>query len=199
MPESPYQRALDRKLVGLCVSGGGIRSATFALGVLQQLAERGLLSRLDYLSTVSGGGYIGSWLIAWIQRANRAVVEKNIQETENPLSEQSRPVRFLREYSQYLAPQAGALSADLWTLIAIFLRNLVLNQTIILMTLGAILAAPLLMIGPIALARENQNFALGCIISGVVLTVLACLLIRQAAVARGTYGPWRQGRVIGLI
>ena len=67
------------------------------------------------------------------------------------------------------------------------------------MALGAILAAPLLMIGPIALARENQQFALGCIISGIVLTVMACLLIRQAAVARGTYGPWRQSRVIGLI
>ncbi|WP_031320199.1 patatin-like phospholipase family protein, partial [Pseudomonas piscis] len=66
---------------GLALSGGGIRSATFGLGVLQALArapvpdahqanpeqpsanteERSLLSRFDYLSTVSGGGYIGSF------------------------------------------------------------------------------------------------------------------------------------------
>ena len=50
----------DRRLAALCLSGGGIRSATFGLGVLQGLARHGLLDRFDYLSTVSGGGYIGS-------------------------------------------------------------------------------------------------------------------------------------------
>jgi len=53
----------------LCLSGGGIRSASFALGVLQALARHGLLFRFDYLSTVSGGGYIGSWLSAWRRHA----------------------------------------------------------------------------------------------------------------------------------
>ena len=47
---------------GLAISGGGIRSATFALGVLQSLARLGRLRHVDYLSTVSGGGYIGSFL-----------------------------------------------------------------------------------------------------------------------------------------
>ncbi len=54
-------------LAGLALSGGGIRSATFALGVMQALAKRNLLKRMDYLSTVSGGGYIGSaltWLLS---------------------------------------------------------------------------------------------------------------------------------------
>src|SRR5690242_7527797 len=57
-------------LSALCISGGGIRSATFALGALQGLAQAGILSNLDYLSTVSGGGYNGSWLTAWKQRRN---------------------------------------------------------------------------------------------------------------------------------
>jgi Patatin-like phospholipase len=48
--------------VGLSLSGGGIRSATFNLGVLQALSRLGVLSQVDYLSTVSGGGYIGSCL-----------------------------------------------------------------------------------------------------------------------------------------
>src|SRR6185436_18326464 len=52
----------------LCLSGGGIRSATFNLGILQGLARHGLLQRFDYLSTVSGGGFIGGWLSAWIAR-----------------------------------------------------------------------------------------------------------------------------------
>ena len=51
---------LPEKRAALCISGGGIRSATFGLGVLQGLARCGLLGRFHYLSTVSGGGYIGS-------------------------------------------------------------------------------------------------------------------------------------------
>src|SRR5438552_15549216 len=62
---------LKEKRAALCISGGGIRSATFALGVLQGLARCGLLGKFHYLSTVSGGGYIGAWLSAWIHRAGR--------------------------------------------------------------------------------------------------------------------------------
>ena len=46
----------------LAFSGGGIRSATFCLGVTQVLARKGMLEQFDYLSTVSGGGYLGSFL-----------------------------------------------------------------------------------------------------------------------------------------
>jgi predicted acylesterase/phospholipase RssA len=60
--------ASDTDLAALCLSGGGIRSATFALGVMQGLARYGLLGQFHYLSTVSGGGYIGSWLSAWRTR-----------------------------------------------------------------------------------------------------------------------------------
>ena len=58
--------ASDENLFGLALSGGGIRSATFALGVLQAMAGRDLLKHVDYLSTVSGGGYIGSSLLWWL-------------------------------------------------------------------------------------------------------------------------------------
>ena len=58
-----------RGRAALCLSGGGIRSATFALGVLQGLSRNELLTHFDYLSTVSGGGYIGSWLSSWIHHA----------------------------------------------------------------------------------------------------------------------------------
>jgi Patatin-like phospholipase len=59
---------LERPRSALCLSGGGIRSASFALGVLQVLARHDLLFCFDYLSTVSGGGYIGSCLSAWRHR-----------------------------------------------------------------------------------------------------------------------------------
>src|SRR5687768_4752669 len=48
--------------IGVCLSGGGIRSATFCLGFLQAMARRGLLRKIDWLSTVSGGGYTGAFL-----------------------------------------------------------------------------------------------------------------------------------------
>jgi len=73
-----HSRAFDSSLVGLCFSGGGIRSATFNLGILQGLAELGLLRRFDYLSSVSGGGYIHQWLAAWIRRASTANSAKPI-------------------------------------------------------------------------------------------------------------------------
>src|SRR5205823_4502059 len=49
-----------------CLSGGGIRSASFAIGVMQGLSCLSVLTDFDYLSTVSGGGYAGSWLSAWL-------------------------------------------------------------------------------------------------------------------------------------
>src|SRR5262245_35230336 len=51
--------ALSQAAVAL--SGGGIRSATLSLGVFQALARAGLLGRIGYLSTVSGGGYFGGF------------------------------------------------------------------------------------------------------------------------------------------
>src|SRR3954465_2867914 len=60
--------ARDRTLVGLALSGGGIRSATFALGILESLRTHGWLKKVDYLSSVSGGGYIASWLSAGCRR-----------------------------------------------------------------------------------------------------------------------------------
>jgi Patatin-like phospholipase len=59
------------KLVGLALSGGGIRSASFNLGFLQGLAEQKKLADIDYLSTVSGGGFIGAWWSAWLSRRGR--------------------------------------------------------------------------------------------------------------------------------
>lgn len=62
--EADHLRAWRGRLpqVGLALSGGGIRSATYCLGVLQALAYRRALPNIDYLSTVSGGGYIGTSL-----------------------------------------------------------------------------------------------------------------------------------------
>jgi glycerophosphoryl diester phosphodiesterase len=150
--EAPLRRALRMNLLGLAFSGGGIRSATFNLGVLQSLSKIGLLRQCDYLSTVSGGGYIGSWLAAWIRRESMAAQAGGVMvemqrrlspvRTPDPMDERVRPIRFLREYSNYLTPRTGFFSADTWTMFGIYLRNALLNQVIIVSLFGALLLTP---------------------------------------------------------
>ena len=53
---------IRRELVGLAFSGGGVRSASFNLGLTQALDEHGVLRHVDYLSSVSGGSYVGGML-----------------------------------------------------------------------------------------------------------------------------------------
>jgi hypothetical protein len=162
-PRMATDRAWSRDLIGLAISGGGIRSATFALGVLQGLATRGWLTRLDYLSTVSGGGYIGAWLLAWIKRrgsvrsvqeslrglhaartgaGNNSDLGADARDNPDPGSEHVRPIRLLREYSNYLSPKGGVFSTDTWTIGAIWIRNTLLNLVTLTLFLMAALLAP---------------------------------------------------------
>ncbi len=142
----------EEPLTALCFSGGGIRSATFALGVIQGLADQGVLNTFDYLSTVSGGGYIGGWLTAWKQREGG--IEKVIPQLRRdaPAAPEggSDPIQHLREYNNYLSPKAGALSADTWTLIATVTRNIFLNWMVFVPLLLAALVAP----APAVVVRE---------------------------------------------
>ena len=137
---------LPEKRAALCISGGGIRSATFALGVLQGLARCGLLGKFHYLSTVSGGGYIGGWLAAWIQRAKDGLgeVSTNLAEPRDDTRPNPEPTQMqnLRSYSNYLSPRLGLLSADTWTLVATYFRNLLLNWLVLIPLLAAVLTIP---------------------------------------------------------
>ena len=135
---------LPEKRAALCISGGGIRSATFGLGILQGLARCGLLDKFHYLSTVSGGGYIGSWLSAWINRAGltSAITQLGHQSEHTRPNPEPVEIQNLRSYSNYLSPRLGMLSADSWTLVGSYLRNLLLNWCVIIPLLAAFLALP---------------------------------------------------------
>ncbi|MDO8432555.1 MAG: patatin-like phospholipase family protein [Candidatus Binatus sp.] len=230
-------RLHQSELSALCFSGGGIRSATFCLGVVQGLARKGLLDRFDYLSTVSGGGYLGSWLAAWtywnkdglpdvISQLATAKTDggaPHFKKTpdghaEQPKTEpsgtqppkhephdaqQSRPapgakqparpailklepepdpVFYLRNFSNYLTPRTGLFSTDTWTLIGIFLRNLLLHWSVILPPLIAILLMPDLLF---ALMRNQWlwdshefhgysiNARYGCFVLAVITMAIA--------------------------
>jgi hypothetical protein len=109
------------KSAALCLSGGGIRSAAFSFGVIQALAvnprqpsgeratrpEDSLLSRFHYLSTVSGGGYAGGWLSAWLTREYRpqgddwSAIWRSVAGERPAPEEEPREFSWLRAYSNY--------------------------------------------------------------------------------------------------
>jgi hypothetical protein len=159
-----YEAARKTRSSGLCLSGGGIRSATFNLGVLQGLAALKLLPRFNYLSSVSGGGYIHQFLASWLRNLPAAALPENpgnapqspldlVQEQLKPLpqeltpdtdnlTEQPGPIRWLRRYSNYLTPRTGIFSTDTWVMIAIWMRNVFLNQIVLVATLATVLCVP---------------------------------------------------------
>src|SRR3569623_1361446 len=124
----------DGPLSALCLSGGGIRSATFNLGVLQALARINLLGKFDYLSSVSGGGYIAAWLRAWMHRRGVDEVVRQLGKSArgcDPLNIEPKPRVNLREYSNYLTPAVGLFSGDTWSAAATIARNLLLNWLVL--------------------------------------------------------------------
>ncbi|HKU89650.1 MAG TPA: hypothetical protein VJP84_07635 [Steroidobacteraceae bacterium] len=113
--------------VGLALSGGGIRSAAFNMGVLQTLARTGLLARVDYLSTVSGGGYIGS-CVSWLRA--HVPVSQSQRLGAIPLADGTGTVLdWLRAHGRYLISGKG-LSG--WTLGASIASGTLLNLFVLL-------------------------------------------------------------------
>ena len=142
--ENEYIRSWRRKtgrsdnlqLTGLALSGGGIRSGVFCLGILQALAKHDILKNFDYLSTVSGGGYIGSSL-TWFTRGETpfGVGRDNLPygiddpTQPRPTKPPGRPLLpHLRRHGSYLDP-GGPVS--LLAGIAVVLRGLALNLFVI--------------------------------------------------------------------
>ncbi|HEX4577288.1 MAG TPA: hypothetical protein VH117_08050, partial [Edaphobacter sp.] len=143
--EDVYVFAESLNLKGICFSGGGIRSATFNLGVLQGLAALEKLGSFDYLSTVSGGGYIHQFLASWISHDNLDKVQRLLQPLPSKHAERTlwpEPLRWLRRYSNYLTPQVGLFTADTWVAFAIWLRNTFLNQIVLIAAILFVLALP---------------------------------------------------------
>lgn len=174
--ESIFKDIHQQEHSALCLSGGGIRSATFALGVLQGLARKGLLEEFSYLSTVSGGGYVGGWLSAWIHRHTEGmtgVVDalKETATTRSKIDPEPGPVQHLRSYSNYLTPRLGMFSADAWTVAAIALRNVILNWLVLIPMLILVLMVPRLAVACIHGVPKGAGALY------VVLAVLFFLLI----------------------
>ncbi|MBB5574799.1 patatin-like phospholipase family protein [Rhizobium paranaense] len=117
-------------LTGLAFSGGGIRSAAFCLGVSQALdalthdGEPRVFDAFDYLSTVSGGGYIGTSIVSGMMQ------EPYTFPFASKLDSQETPeIQHLRNYSNFLVPNG---TIDYLTSFALLMRGLFVNALIVL-------------------------------------------------------------------
>jgi len=156
--------------VGFGLSGGGIRSATFCLGVFQALANKaGLLHKIDYISSVSGGGFFAGFFGRLLSRpdvSDIGEVEKILSPDQNRQrgfpdvavggsmvhNWKTEVFRSLRENGRYLAPNG---SGDLLTGVAVFLRNWVTVQLLLSVSIIAVLLF-------IQLIRIGLHRSIGC-------------------------------------
>lgn len=115
-------------LVGLACSGGGIRAATVCLGVSQILAKHGVLKQVDYLSTVSGGGYFGSFISSYLNSELTEDSSIGLDSKQLPFHEyqvaEPVPLRHLRNNSKYLLKD-GLLGKS--RIAALFLSGISVN------------------------------------------------------------------------
>ena len=167
---------------GIAVSGGGIRSATFALGFFQGLARGdghsgNLLPRVDWISTVSGGGYFGSFLGRLYQSAGGVD-----QVTEQLLQPHSGPIEHLRRHGRYLAPGG---KDDGWLAFAYMLRSLLMMQ-FLFATLAYTVGLLTLLVSPLLepLARYGTDATVG---------------ISWLAMIQEFSGPWLSFTVIPIV
>ena len=184
-----FDAARKRDTAALCLSGGGIRSSTFALGIMQGLARHGLLAKFDYLSTVSGGGLSGGWLSAWMRRDGAPAVHNALRTPgREKLQPEPEPVQGLRAFSNWLTPRGGGMSVDSWTVIATVLRNLVLNWLVLIPLLAGLVMLPRLLLSVLAIdfgARpDDYEDKIGfTIVGGAMLILLASAYIEWIRVS----------------
>lgn len=161
----------DRPVSALALSGGGIRSATFCLGLVRALAANKVLRRFDYLSTVSGGGYFGGTLGRLYNEDQKAeAVEAGLAEKRSFL------LWWLRNNGRYLAP-AGF--RDTSRAMAYTLRGLLASHfeaATVMLFLAALMFFPGLLLTGFSPASKPAPVWIG-----LMLIPLACALWQMSA------------------
>ncbi|MGC1446289.1 MAG: patatin-like phospholipase family protein [Xanthobacteraceae bacterium] len=118
-------RPIPCTAVGIALSGGGIRSAAFSLGALQALDFRHVVLHSDYLSTVSGGGYIGACVTAGMSENGGKFPFGTSDVRDNDA------IGHLRNYSNYLLPRAHSNARNMLEAAAVLLRGLIANGILV--------------------------------------------------------------------
>jgi hypothetical protein len=134
---APDRPRVPKELTGLALSGGGIRSAAFCLGALQALGELDAIKAIDYLSTVSGGGFIGGAVVATMKDEEAFYFQRSKAAAAATHEIDDMPaVRHLRNYSNYLTPLRRDLLLDFVVLIRGWMANILMVLACLLILAG---------------------------------------------------------------
>ncbi|MFD0894704.1 GMC family oxidoreductase N-terminal domain-containing protein [Luteolibacter ambystomatis] len=117
-----------KDIVGMALSGGGIRSATFSLGILQAMAKRDGLRHVDMISTVSGGGYVGGFIGRLFTRPMVTAAADPAGRVQDILKTPSGPMAWLRNHANYIA---GSGMEDLKMNLGVYFRNVLTVHLVI--------------------------------------------------------------------
>ncbi|TVQ06933.1 MAG: hypothetical protein EA359_00600, partial [Balneolaceae bacterium] len=176
-----------KDICGLALSGGGIRSATFNLGLLQGLNRHNILEQFDYLSTVSGGGYIGGFWTAWRSRdKNTGSIfpgGRNSKGTviDNNRSKEEAEFRHLREFSNFLAPRLGLFSVDtgriVTSILAAIIPSLVFTVLALVFLLTIYKIIVMVLAGDLTTLSFNDDYLL--IFIPFILTILVLIITEK--------------------
>ena len=169
--------------IGLALSGGGIRSASFSIGSLQSLARQNLLTAFDFVSSVSGGGYAAAWMCGWAYRHKGGIggVQDELYSDGNT---DSGPLRWVRRHSAYLAPRlATSMSNDAWALLvayfSVWLPILLLISlaalTLLLVPQSLLLVALWLSNDSVRPTVEGDRYLVLAVVAGVMVIFIGLL------------------------
>lgn len=201
------------QLTGIAVSGGGIRSAAFSLGVIQKLANHGILKNTHYLSTVSGGGYMGASLTWYLSRSfdgqpcygtaadkfpflgGEAAANRRRERSSVGEKQQDRPppdgrtiIDFIRQRSSYLVPGRGL---GLLSAIGIVLRSVIVSL-LGFFFLFALLSMALIQIGAEAWGKQAAWWVAGVLVAAIPVTALFYSLLAPAPFGPAAGYRWRR-------
>ena len=98
----------DKRPAALCLSGGGIRSATFSLGVMQWLAGHEQLNEFQYLSSVSGGGYTASFVVNALRQAYMQAFNAELEAGRDQATADAAGQKQAKAWMRRLGNSAGA-------------------------------------------------------------------------------------------
>lgn len=111
--------------VGICASGGGIRSGTVALAALDQLRRSGILGRARYVVSVSGGGYAsGAWRLALQRLAAEPDTEETVVDPAKVYAPGSPELDHTRRHGRYVADSLREWLVALGTILRGLLTSL---------------------------------------------------------------------------
>ncbi|UUZ57139.1 hypothetical protein LP419_11800 [Massilia sp. H-1] len=151
-----------------------------------------MLRDFDYLSTVSGGGYIGSWLSRWLNKeTDIGMVESKLApkpDAPGAVREASQ-ITFLRQHSNFLTPKTGMFSADTWSMLSIYVRNTMLNLGMLVALMAVAMMLPRLLVAAVAWLGPASRAEFVAVGSAAALWTVFCIALSisdQAVQGRAT-------------